>query len=88
MINDLLILASNKTAIRFIQTINLIKPHKISDMATGTDSNHHQKQRNADIARQIIHMLESIRYGSVEIVVHDSKIVQIERKEKLRPDAL
>ncbi|WP_083930521.1 YezD family protein [Methylovulum miyakonense] len=57
-------------------------------MATGTDSNHHQKQRNADIARQIIHMLENIRYGSVEIVVHDSKIVQIERKEKLRPDAL
>lgn len=33
-------------------------------------------------------MLESIRYGSVEIVVHDSEIVQIERKEKLRPDAL
>lgn len=57
-------------------------------MAIGTDSNPHQKQRNADIARQIMSMLESIRFGSVEIVIHDSKIVQIERKEKLRPDAL
>ncbi|ASF46964.1 YezD family protein [Methylovulum psychrotolerans] len=56
-------------------------------MAT-TESNHHQKQRNAEIARQIMQMLESIRFGSVEIVIHDSKIVQIERKEKLRPDAL
>ncbi|MDD2725411.1 MAG: YezD family protein [Methylovulum sp.] len=57
-------------------------------MATGTDSNHHHKQRNIEIARQIILMLENIRYGSVEIVIHDSKVVQIERKEKLRPDAL
>ncbi|MDD5271549.1 MAG: YezD family protein [Methylovulum sp.] len=58
-------------------------------MATGTDGNHHHpKQRNAEIARQIMHMLESIRFGSVEIVIHDSKIVQIERKEKLRPDVL
>ena len=30
--------------------------------------------------------LEGIRYGSIEIVIHDSRIVQIERKEKLRFD--
>jgi hypothetical protein len=29
--------------------------------------------------------LKGLRYGSVEIVVHDAKIVQIERKEKFRP---
>jgi hypothetical protein len=57
-------------------------------MATVTDSNHPKIQRNAEIARQIMQMLETIRYGSVEIVVHDNKIVQIEKKEKLRPDAL
>jgi len=57
-------------------------------MATGNDSNQHKKQRNAEIARQIIQMLESIRYGSIEIVIHDSKVVQIERKEKMRPDLL
>ncbi|MGD9728275.1 MAG: YezD family protein [Nitrospiraceae bacterium] len=27
-----------------------------------------------------------IRYGSIEITIHDSRIVQIERKEKLRFD--
>jgi hypothetical protein len=28
--------------------------------------------------------LEGLRYGSVEIVVHDSRVVQIERREKMR----
>lgn len=30
--------------------------------------------------------LQGIRFGSVEIIVHDSRVVQIERKEKLRMD--
>lgn len=30
--------------------------------------------------------LKGIRYGSVEIIIHDSKVVQIERKEKTRFD--
>jgi hypothetical protein len=30
--------------------------------------------------------LRGIRFGSVEIVIHDSRIVQIERKEKVRLD--
>jgi hypothetical protein len=30
--------------------------------------------------------LKGLRYGSVEIVVHDAKVVQIERKEKFRPE--
>jgi len=33
---------------------------------------------------EIISALKSIRYGSVEIVIHNSKIVQIEKKEKFR----
>lgn len=28
--------------------------------------------------------IDAIRFGSVEIVIHDSKVVQIERKEKVR----
>lgn len=28
--------------------------------------------------------LKGIRFGSVEIIVHDSRVVQIERKEKMR----
>ncbi len=35
-------------------------------------------------ARQILAALNGIRYGSVEIVVHDGRIVQIERREKVR----
>ncbi|MBX3332427.1 MAG: YezD family protein [Nitrospira sp.] len=30
--------------------------------------------------------LKGIRFGSVEIIVHDSRVVQIERKEKTRFD--
>lgn len=30
--------------------------------------------------------LKDIRFGSIEIIIHDSKIVQIERKEKFRLD--
>lgn len=40
------------------------------------------------IEQAILLALEGIRYGSVEIVVHDSKVVQIERKEKTRLDGL
>lgn len=28
--------------------------------------------------------LRGLRFGSIEIIVHDSKVVQIERKEKMR----
>lgn len=34
----------------------------------------------------ILRSLLGIRYGSIEIIVHDSRIVQIERKEKVRFD--
>ncbi len=36
---------------------------------------------------QILKMLAEIRFGSVEITIHDNKITQIERKEKVRPVA-
>jgi len=36
--------------------------------------------------RQVIEAVRGIRYGSVEIVVHDARIVQIERREEVRFD--
>ena len=39
-----------------------------------------------DTVNQISKIVQSIRFGSVEIVIHDGKIVQVERKEKLRFD--
>ena len=36
------------------------------------------------VAREIVRAVAGIAYGSVEIVIHDGKVVQIERKEKTR----
>jgi hypothetical protein len=37
-----------------------------------------------DIRQQILRTIGSIEYGSVEIVIHDGKVMQIERREKIR----
>jgi len=42
------------------------------------------RERNSEIEQQILRAVKSIRYGSVEIIIHDSKVVQIDRKEKIR----
>jgi len=36
--------------------------------------------------REIVRAVRSVAYGSVEIMIQDSRIVQIERKEKIRFD--
>jgi len=46
-----------------------------------------KEQQAPSIANQIAAALQGIRFGSVEIIIHDGKVVQIERKEKLRFDA-
>ncbi|HKP01655.1 MAG TPA: YezD family protein [Nitrospiraceae bacterium] len=38
------------------------------------------------LIQNILRAIQEIRFGSVEIVIHDSKVVQIERKEKIRID--
>ena len=34
--------------------------------------------------KAILQALKDLRFGSLEITVHDSKVVQIERREKVR----
>jgi hypothetical protein len=34
--------------------------------------------------KQILKDLKKIKYGSVEIIVHNGEIIQIEKKEKIR----
>jgi hypothetical protein len=45
---------------------------------------------NADSNDEILHRIASaisgVRFGSVEVVIQDSRVVQIERKEKFRFD--
>lgn len=36
------------------------------------------------VMEEIVKAVQSLRYGSVEILIHDSQVVQIERKEKVR----
>jgi hypothetical protein len=42
---------------------------------------------DAEMLKNIMKAIHQINYGSVEIVIHDSRIVQIERKEKIRFDS-
>ena len=37
-----------------------------------------------DVLEEILKSIQQINYGEVVIVIHNSKIVQIERKEKKR----
>lgn len=33
---------------------------------------------------EILRAVHNVRFGSVEITIHDSKVVQVERREKIR----
>lgn len=39
-----------------------------------------------DVQQRILGAIADIEYGSVEVVVHDGKVVQIECREKIRVD--
>jgi hypothetical protein len=41
----------------------------------------------SEIDAEVLRAIRNIRYGSVEITIHDSRVVQIERKEKRRFEA-
>lgn len=43
-----------------------------------------ERLQSRAVITAILHALDGIRYGSVEIIVHDARVVQIERKERLR----
>ena len=37
-----------------------------------------------EILQQIIHMVQNIKYGQLTIIVQDSKVIQIDKIERLR----
>ena len=45
---------------------------------------HDPKQASADWLELVPQKVQSLRFGVVQIVVHDSKVTQIERTEKIR----
>jgi hypothetical protein len=36
------------------------------------------------LARELALALSSIRYGTIELVIHEGRVVQLERREKVR----
>lgn len=38
----------------------------------------------ANVAHEILRAVASIEYGSIEVVIHENKVVQIECREKIR----
>ena len=40
-----------------------------------------------DVEHYIIDAIKNIQYGSVEVMIHDSRIVQVEKSEKRRFDS-
>lgn len=40
--------------------------------------------RHSAVVETLMKLLHEIRYGSIEITIHDATVVQIERKEKIR----
>lgn len=47
-------------------------------------TNNQQPEDVELISDQIIKLLRNIHFGSIEIIVHDGKVVQIEKHEKFR----
>jgi hypothetical protein len=39
-----------------------------------------------EVERHILATLQQIRFGTLEVVIHDSRVVQIEKSEKVRFD--
>lgn len=40
--------------------------------------------KKQSVTDQILLAIDSLRYGSIEIVVHEGRITQIEKREKVR----
>lgn len=47
-------------------------------------SQQHVSQTTPEVVQEILRAIAGLRYGSVEIVVHDGRVTQIERREKVR----
>jgi hypothetical protein len=59
-------------------------------MKESTLTSSHEVESDTDsrdeILRRIANAISGVRFGSVEVVIQDSRVVQIERKEKFRFD--
>jgi hypothetical protein len=45
-----------------------------------------QNNNSSGLAETILHAIRGLKYGSLEIIVHDAKVVRIEKHERIRID--
>ena len=43
-------------------------------------------QLESEVAAAVLEAIRSVRFGSVEVVIHDGRVVGIERRDKVRID--
>ncbi len=53
-------------------------------MTDQIDADFLKLSHSQDVAQHIASLLQGIRFGSIEIVIHDGRIVQIDKHEKFR----
>jgi hypothetical protein len=41
-------------------------------------------QKSSEVVQEILRAIEQLRFGSIEITVHEGRVTQIERREKVR----
>lgn len=51
---------------------------------TQLSTSHTGSHLSADVIQEIVDAVTNIDYGSVEVVIHDGKVVQIECRKKIR----
>ncbi|HLC29346.1 MAG TPA: YezD family protein [Dehalococcoidia bacterium] len=51
-------------------------------MATSQDRT--QQDQEEEMVREILRALRSIQFGSVQLIIQDGRVVQIEKTEKMR----
>lgn len=44
------------------------------------------EHKNEDIAKDIVKAAKDIKFGYIQVTIHNSKIVQIDKTEKIRLD--
>jgi hypothetical protein len=60
-----------------------------NEMSKSMNSNYQLKNIiNDDLIKEIIKAVDSLQYGYVQIVIHNNKIVQIDRTEKTRLEGI
>ncbi|WP_333648062.1 YezD family protein [Candidatus Binatus sp.] len=59
---------------------------KVESILTGRREVQPEPSPGDEILRRLASAISGVRFGSVEVVIQDSRVVQIERKEKFRFD--